>query len=100
MTTLYDLIPDAKSVLALEPEELAGIALELLSSGNANSASRLHPTSFSSAETLGPFAPEIRNEVALVLTEGWHWLVQEGLIAPRPLVRHALTSSSRSSRSF
>ena len=84
MTTLHDLIPDPKSVIALEPEELAGIALELLSANDSNSPSRLHPASFTSSETLGAYSPEDYKEVALVLSEGWHWLVQEGLIAPRP----------------
>lgn len=84
MTTLHDLIPDPQTVLALEPEELAGIALELLNSTATNGPSRLHPSSFASPETLGAFAPEARNEVALVLCEGWQWLVQEGLIAPCP----------------
>lgn len=82
MATLYDLVPDHTTLFALEPEELAGIALELLNSGTG--PSRLHPTSFSHPDTLGPFPQNIRNEVAAVLFEGWHWLVQEGFIGPRP----------------
>lgn len=82
MTTLYDLVPDHTTLFGLEPEEMAGIALELLNSGTG--PSRLHPTSFSHPDTLGPFPQHIRNEVAEVLFEGWHWLVQEGLIGPRP----------------
>lgn len=84
MTTLYEILPDANAIMSLEPEELAGLALELLNSSGSNSPSRLHPTSFSSPETLGAFAPEVRERLALVLAEGWHWLVQEGFIAPRP----------------
>lgn len=84
MTTLYEILPDAAAIFALEPEELAGLALELLNSSASNAPSRLHPTSFTSPETLGAFDPFIREQVALVMAEGWHWLVQEGLIAPRP----------------
>jgi uncharacterized protein (TIGR02391 family) len=84
MATLHDLIPEAKTVLSLEPEELAGIALELIATGGDNTPSRLHPTSFTSPETLGAFSPEIRAQIAQVMAEGWHWLVQEGMLAPRP----------------
>lgn len=83
MVTLYEMLPDADAIFSLEPEELAGLAIELLNSG-PNAPSRLHPTGFTSPETLGEFPPSIREQVALVMAEGWHWLVQEGLIAPRP----------------
>ncbi len=46
MTTLAELIPDPDAVLALEPEEIAGVALELLSSSGPNEPSRLHPLKF------------------------------------------------------
>ena len=84
MATLYEIIPDASSILSLEPEELAGLAIELLNSSGANAPSRLHPTSFTSPETLGAFPQPVRDQIALVMAEGWHWLVQEGFIAPRP----------------
>lgn len=84
MATLFDLIPDSDSVLALEPEELAGIALELMSSSGPNEPSRLHPSSIISPETIGKFPPAQREQIAFALMEGWSWLLQEGLIAPRP----------------
>jgi uncharacterized protein (TIGR02391 family) len=84
MTTLHEILSDVEAICSLEPEELAGLALELINSTGANTPSRLHPTSFTSPETLGAFDPHIRERVALVMAEGWHWLVQEGLIAPRP----------------
>jgi len=84
MTTLYDLIPDADSVLALEPEELAGVGLELIMSGSPNGSSRLHPTSFTHPDTLGPFQEHKRSQVEYAMAEGWNWLVREGLIAPKP----------------
>ncbi len=84
MLTLYEILPDVNVIMSLEPEELAGLALELIKSTGSNAQSRLHPANFSGPETLGAFAPEERDRVALVLAEGWHWLVQEGLIAPMP----------------
>ena len=84
MTTLAELIPDPNSVLALEPEELAGIALELLTSSGPNKPSRLHPSSFTSRETIGQYPEGRRSEIECALMEGWQWLLQEGLIAPRP----------------
>jgi uncharacterized protein (TIGR02391 family) len=84
MTTLYEIIPDASSILSLEPEELAGLAIELLNSSGPDAPSRLHPASFMSPETLGGFPQPVRDQIAQVMAEGWHWLVQEGFIAPRP----------------
>jgi uncharacterized protein (TIGR02391 family) len=84
MTTLYDLLPDATSILALEPEELAGLALELINASEPNNQSRLHPTSFSDSGTIGPFAQADRDQIRFAMTEGWNWLLREGLLAPTP----------------
>lgn len=84
MTTLYEILPDADTILSLEPEELAGLALELINSANTYGQSRLHTTSFTNPEALGAFDPVIRDQITLVMAEGWSWLVQEGLIAPKP----------------
>jgi len=84
MATLSDLIPDPSSVLALEPEELAGVALELLTSSGPNEPSRLHPSSFTGPQTIGSYPVGQRQEIEYLLMEGWQWLLQEGLIAPQP----------------
>lgn len=86
--TLYDLIPDADAVLALEPEELAGLSLELILSLPPSSGSRLHPSNFASPDTIGQFPQEKRNEVQHAMAEGWNWLVREGLIALSPTDNH------------
>jgi uncharacterized protein (TIGR02391 family) len=88
MPTLYDLLPDATSILALEPEELAGLALELINASEANTQSRLHPTSFSSSGTIGPFPQADRDQLRFAMAEGWNWLVREGLLAPTPGETH------------
>ncbi len=84
MATLYDLLPDAPSILALEPEELAGLAMELILAGEGSGPSRLHPNTFTSLETIGAFPQAVRDEIAHALAEGWNWLIREGLLAPRP----------------
>ncbi|ESS71908.1 hypothetical protein MGMO_85c00330 [Methyloglobulus morosus KoM1] len=84
MPTLYDLQPDAASILALEPEELAGLALELINASEPNAQSRLHPTSFSDSGTIGPFAQADREQIRFAMAEGWNWLVNEGMLAPTP----------------
>jgi uncharacterized protein (TIGR02391 family) len=84
MPTLHDLLPDAVAILALEPEELAGLAMELIASADANSPSRLHPASFTSLDAIGSFPQGERDGIAHALAEGWNWLVREGLLAPKP----------------
>jgi len=84
MPTLYDLQPDAASILTLEPEELAGLALELINASEPNAQSRLHPTSFSDSGTIGPFAQADREQIRFAMAEGWNWLVNEGMLAPTP----------------
>ncbi len=88
MPTLYDLQPDAASILALEPEELAGLALELINATESNNQSRLHPTSFSSSGTIGPFPQADREQLRFAMAEGWNWLVREGFLAPTPGETH------------
>ena len=83
MSTLFDLIPDPDVVLALEPEELAGVAMELIAPAELNGPSRLHPSSFAHPDTIGKYPEHRRTEIEYALLEGWNWLVQEGLIAPR-----------------
>lgn len=84
MTKFADLVPDASAVLAMEPEELAAVALELLTFPGPDDPSRLNPISFIDPSTVGQYPQNQRSEIEHALMEGWHWLVQEGLIAPRP----------------
>lgn len=82
MPTLVQLIPDPDTVLALEPEELAGVAMELITSVEPNTGSRLHLSSFAHPQTIGDYPETRRKEIEFALLEAWNWLVQEGLIAP------------------
>lgn len=84
MATLNDLVPDTEALLSLEPEELAGLGLELITSADPNGPSRLHPSTFASPETIGLVPLHLREQVQCALAEGWNWLLREGLIAAKP----------------
>jgi uncharacterized protein (TIGR02391 family) len=82
---LYDIFPDPDALLALEPEELAGVVLEFLNSLNNQTASQLLNThNFSLPNTVEGYPPERKGEILKALMESWGWLEREGLIAPRP----------------
>jgi hypothetical protein len=79
------MIPNAEDLLALEPEELAGVLLEHLNSLGDNSSS-LHLYNFllpGQSPALA-YPEEYRDRINRALTEAWVWLEREGLIAPRP----------------
>ncbi|MEV4782113.1 TIGR02391 family protein [Burkholderia sp. LMU1-1-1.1] len=84
MPTLCDLLPDATVVLALEPEELAGIVLEMLNAEPGNAPKGVHPANLTNAATLGAFDPEKRDLVGFAVAEAWNWLIREGMVAPKP----------------
>lgn len=86
MATLFDLIPDAEAVLALEPEELAGVALELVIP-LAPDRGHIHPTNFINPAILGPFTDRL-DDIGHAMAEAWNWLVREGLLAPIPADNH------------
>jgi uncharacterized protein (TIGR02391 family) len=81
--TLHSLIPDPEQVLALEPEELAGAILEVLST--LPSGSGLFTLQGFSSRS-GPVAeyPSHHEQIMKALTEAWVWLEREGLLAPMP----------------
>lgn len=81
--SLNSLLPDPEAVLALEPEELAGIVLQYLNSAGADSG-QLNRYNFSLPHTVQDYPPEYRNRISCALMEAWMWLEREGLLAPKP----------------
>ncbi len=81
--TIHDIIPDHKALLALEPEEIAGIVLEYLNSQPLTSGS-LNRYNFGLDHTVKGYPQEYWQELSQALMEGWIWLEREGLIAPKP----------------
>jgi uncharacterized protein (TIGR02391 family) len=84
MPTLFDLLPDASAVLALEPEELGGLALELLLNESRGETSKAHPSNFTNNASLGGFPDKNLDELGYAMAEAWNWLVREGLLASKP----------------
>jgi uncharacterized protein (TIGR02391 family) len=82
--SLSQLLPDVDTILALQPEELAGPLLHYLTS-LPEMDSRLHRFQFIEQPELQRAYPRERHDQILeALTEAWVWLEREGLIAPRP----------------
>lgn len=82
-TSIYMLLPDADALLALAPEELAGLVLEhLLSIPPTNGD--LSRYNFSLTGTYSEYPDSKQTEIAQALMEAWIWLEREGMIAPKP----------------
>ena len=83
---IFDILPDVDALLALQPEELAGILLEFLNSLNENDAGyflNVHNFSIDSRVVEG-YPPERKKEIVLALMEAWVWLERECMLAPKP----------------
>jgi uncharacterized protein (TIGR02391 family) len=93
MNGLPALIPDAQTLLSLEPEELAGKILFVLRKrlGNRNSVYHalilanllddLWPTTYMH-NYQPPYPSELRDEINLAIGEAWGWLVAQSLLVP------------------
>lgn len=82
---LHTLIPDPEALLALEPEELAGVLLEVLNSLEQRSGFlNRYNFSLQSNPNCGNYPPEYYKPVSQAVMEAWAWLEREGLIARRP----------------
>ncbi len=83
MKLFSQLIPQDTDLLALEPEELAGVLLEVFNS-YPEGASVFHPNNFSIApEVLQGYPDRHGNDIRRALMEAWVWLEREGLLVPR-----------------
>jgi uncharacterized protein (TIGR02391 family) len=82
---ISSIIPDPESLLALEPEELAGVVLEHLNSIPPSEArSLLNANNICVEYGIRGYPQEYYDRVSQALMEAWVWLEREGLIAPRP----------------
>src|SRR5687767_15499168 len=81
---IHDLLPDGDALLALEPEERAGLVLQYLSAIDPSSASELNRYNFSQANTVREYPVHQQEAITLALVEAWVWLEREGLLAPQP----------------
>jgi len=86
---IYAMISDAEALLALEPEELAGVLLTHLNSlmpgdQNLNRHNFLHDPRV----TFREYPAGFHDQIGAAFAEGWAWLVREGLIIPDPARGH------------
>lgn len=77
----HQLIPDVNALLALEPEELAGVVLQYLATAGT---SELHAGNFTLNSNVAGYPKNMWKEAQEALMEAWVWLEREGLLAPRP----------------
>ena len=73
MATIYQLLPDPDALLALEPEELAGIVLQYLNSEPPRSSS-LNRYNFSLPHTVKEYPQSHQEVISRALMEAWVWL--------------------------
>jgi uncharacterized protein (TIGR02391 family) len=84
MKKLSDLIPNWEDVLRLEPEQLAGILLEILFEIDGNDRQFLHRGNFFNQFAATQNYPAARGgEVAEAALEAWMYLEREGFLTPR-----------------
>ena len=86
MRTLVEAFPDSKALLALQPEELADVILEVLHNNFVNGTRRM----FSLIEVMSPIEGSLsvawpaasRQHVSNAVAEAFLWLGNAGLIMP------------------
>jgi len=81
---VHSLLPNPEHVLALAPEELGGVVLEVLNSLQDEHGGQLHRSNFTWGGQPMAYPQEHREKISKALTEAWVWLEREGFIAPRP----------------
>lgn len=81
---IHDIIQDPETLLALEPEELAGVVLEYLNSIDEKTEGSLNRYNFGLSHTVREYPQSHQDAISRALMEAWVWLEREGLIAPKP----------------
>jgi hypothetical protein len=81
---LHSLIPNAEEVLALQPEELAGVVLQWW---NSVPDMTLNKRSWGQSYTVEQYPEQYQRDLLKVLMEAWLWMEHEGLVAPEPADR-------------
>lgn len=76
-----EFFPDAEALVALEPEELAGVLLEYLIQLGPDDEGQLSRYNFT---LMTEYPSPQRENATKVLMEAWIWLEREGLLAPKP----------------
>lgn len=78
----YNLLPNPETILALEPEELAGVVLQIFNSGGSNQSISRHNLGITAV--VDGYPPAYQDRILRAIMEAWVWLEREGLVAPAP----------------
>jgi uncharacterized protein (TIGR02391 family) len=82
---ISEAIPNPEDLLALAPEELAGVLMEILNSMSAEEQrARLNPAIICGEFGIQGYPNQLSDPVSLALMEAWVWLEREGFLARRP----------------
>src|SRR6266850_4778148 len=83
---IHQIVPDAETLLRLDPEDVGAVILEHLNSLTAAEREQLNRYNFTlpGAATVAGYSPTYHEQLRRVIMEGWMWLEREGLIAPKP----------------
>jgi uncharacterized protein (TIGR02391 family) len=83
-TTFYSIIPNHESLLALEPEELAGVVLAVMHSEDESRKGKHNRYNLSLGHSYSQYPREHWKKIGQAIMEAWVWLEREGLVAPLP----------------
>ncbi len=97
--SISSILPDAEVLLALEPEEPAGVLLEHLNSLTEGDLHHLNRFNFFNSPVPG-YAPEHQERIKYALMEAWIWLEREGLVAPKPATHGEFVFITRRGRAL
>jgi uncharacterized protein (TIGR02391 family) len=85
MKSLAEMIPNPQDLLALEPEEVAGVLLEYINTSGVVQLDRVNRYNITRQEAVVKgYDRQFQDRVRFALMEAWVWLEREGLIAPSP----------------
>lgn len=82
--SIYSIIPDPEALVAIEPEELAGVVLEHFNSMDAHEQAQLNRHNFTLRYTVASYPAAYQDKILRALAEAWAWFEREGLIAEKP----------------
>ncbi len=92
MKALSQLIPNYEDVLRLEPEQLAGVLLEILADIDGSDREYLNRHKFfnSNLDLLRGYPMTHGSAIQQAVFEAWMWLEREGFLVPRMNDSHGL----------
>ena len=101
--TLLSIFPNPDDLLALDPENLAGVLLEIVPGKMQNAVFNLNGLEAQLFTVVGTtYPPGVRQPVQLALAEALSWLVSQGLLLidpNQPAHWYVLTRRGRNLRS-